>query len=463
MILQADISSIVLRAKLLLPETVSEAIKYKNNGFIKEHDQRISEAHYMYLGIKFFETPNDATPKEKQKVFQCLADIVGLYDVITPANTITQGEVELVYATDQSSNTFTIFGSGQAIFSWGIETHTQNLAGATTFTVDFKAAGLKTVRVDFSDPDSVTAITANNNGMIGVLGLSSFDNLELADFDNNRFTSVSLGEWVNTPNARFSLRYNQLSIDRVGAIIDSIELKSQPSVSGRVFDLDFNSLASRSKIPTVDGLRSSKSLDVVVDFIPESPQITVIDAASATSISLDWLDYSNNEDGFLIERSVNLLEWEEIADLPSNTTTFTDNSVSERTTYYYRIRAKALSPVTLHFSEYSNVAQVTTPSDTFPITATGGIRQVTVSWADTEDGESQWEVLRSPTSEGEYAVISTLPADSTSYVDTSLPVATRYWYQVRVTLSNGNTVTSEIVSAQTNSGSFSRSFSPSFS
>jgi hypothetical protein len=464
MILQADINAVVLRAKLLLPETVAEAVMLKNSGYEGDYSQKMNEAQYMYLGIKFFGTNTDATDLEKQKVFQCLVDIVGLYDTITQANTVTQDDVELIYQTEASSNSFSITGSGSVTFFWGVNTFTQPLSGATSFTIPFGFSGFKTVRASFSDVDSVTAITANNNGMFGVLDLSSFNNLVAANFDNNEFTGVNFGAWIDNPDVDFSLQYNRLSIDRIGAIIDSIEGNSSSGFAGRSFNLDFNSFASRDKISVVYGLLSEKTIVVQVSFIPEAPQITVIDAASATSIGLEWLDYSDNEDFFLVERSVDQLTWLEIAELPENTTSYTDSTVSEATTYYYRLRAKANSEVTLHYSAYSNTAQVTTPSDTFPITVTGGNKQITVSWNDNETAELKWEVLRALSSEGPYVNISgDLPENTNQYIDSSLLIKTRYWYQVVVTKSNGNTTTSEIGSAETNSGSFSRSFSASFS
>ena len=72
-------------------------------------------------------------------------------------------------------------------------------------------------------------------------------------------------------------------------------------------------------------------------------------------ISLSWIDNSNNETGFVIERSTaadftrNLL----VINLPSNTTRSNDDTVQRSTTYYYRVQA---ANTNVRNSAYSNVA-----------------------------------------------------------------------------------------------------------
>src|SRR5205823_11905882 len=91
--------------------------------------------------------------------------------------------------------------------------------------------------------------------------------------------------------------------------------------------------------------------------IPTAPGSLLATAVSGTSIKLTWLDLSNNESGFRIERSLTGTSgWTQIATLGANTTTYTNTGLSRRTKYYYRIVAYN----TTGTSSYSNTASTTT-------------------------------------------------------------------------------------------------------
>ncbi|MFN2599017.1 MAG: hypothetical protein ABR563_17735 [Pyrinomonadaceae bacterium] len=59
-----------------------------------------------------------------------------------------------------------------------------------------------------------------------------------------------------------------------------------------------------------------------------------------TSVVLAWADNSDNETGFLVERSTSVDSgYTQIAALPADTTSYADATVVRKTTYYYRVRA----------------------------------------------------------------------------------------------------------------------------
>ena len=72
---------------------------------------------------------------------------------------------------------------------------------------------------------------------------------------------------------------------------------------------------------------------------PAAPSNLAATATSASSIKLTWVDNSNNESGFKIERSTDNVSFTQIAVASANATTYTDSTVNPNTTYYYRIRA----------------------------------------------------------------------------------------------------------------------------
>lgn len=76
-------------------------------------------------------------------------------------------------------------------------------------------------------------------------------------------------------------------------------------------------------------------------------------------ITLNWIDNSNNEANFIIERSSDGLSFVEIAEVGANTITYTDTNLDAKTKYYYRLKATNKTDS----SAYSEVFTVTTLTD----------------------------------------------------------------------------------------------------
>lgn len=91
---------------------------------------------------------------------------------------------------------------------------------------------------------------------------------------------------------------------------------------------------------------------------PAAPSNLTASAVSSSQINLAWIDNSNNEDGFKIERSKKPKgKFKQIATVGANITTYTNTGLKRRKTYYYRIRAYN----TDGNSQYSNIANARTP------------------------------------------------------------------------------------------------------
>ena len=80
--------------------------------------------------------------------------------------------------------------------------------------------------------------------------------------------------------------------------------------------------------------------------------------ADARSVALHWEDMSGNETAYLVERSLEhgniKTSFEVVAEMPANTTTFTDTQLRTGMTYYYRVIANDSDEV----SNYSNTASI---------------------------------------------------------------------------------------------------------
>ncbi|HET6851656.1 MAG TPA: hypothetical protein VFH46_04995 [Pyrinomonadaceae bacterium] len=91
---------------------------------------------------------------------------------------------------------------------------------------------------------------------------------------------------------------------------------------------------------------------------PATPSaLTAAGTQTKGSVLLNWVDNSDNESNFLVERSTSVGGgYIQIATLAANVRTYTDNTVFRKSTYYYRVRAANAGGR----SSYSNVASVKT-------------------------------------------------------------------------------------------------------
>lgn len=91
---------------------------------------------------------------------------------------------------------------------------------------------------------------------------------------------------------------------------------------------------------------------------PAAPSaLAVVTGQGKGSAVVNWVDNSNNEESFLLERSTSLSGgYTQVAALSANTRSYTDNTLFRKTTYFYRVRAANSGGK----SSYSNVASVRT-------------------------------------------------------------------------------------------------------
>jgi hypothetical protein len=93
--------------------------------------------------------------------------------------------------------------------------------------------------------------------------------------------------------------------------------------------------------------------------LPAAPEGLAATALSSNRIDLSWSDVATNETGYRIERKPGAAgTWVQVALLETDHVQYSDESVSENTLYYYRIRA--YNPV--GDSTFSAEASATTPS-----------------------------------------------------------------------------------------------------
>ena len=83
--------------------------------------------------------------------------------------------------------------------------------------------------------------------------------------------------------------------------------------------------------------------------------------AANISATLTWDDNSNDEVGFVIERSVGTAPFVEVGRVSKDVATFKDENLLPKTLYSYRVKAYSGSIEDPVYSGYSNTASATTP------------------------------------------------------------------------------------------------------
>jgi len=88
---------------------------------------------------------------------------------------------------------------------------------------------------------------------------------------------------------------------------------------------------------------------------PPAAPTNLTASARKGAVTLNWVDNSTDESAFIVERATSLDEgFVELATLGSGATSFVDDTVVKKTTYFYRVRAAAGAAR----SAYTNIASV---------------------------------------------------------------------------------------------------------
>lgn len=190
--------------------------------------------------------------------------------------------------------------------------------------------------------------------------------------------SESTLTWDNAPADISSIITTQIDVAGVYAEWDVTsyvmgEIEGDKIISISLFDQDansantvFNSKEAGTNIPEL-------VLYSGVVEIPSTPSSLVAEAISSSKVKLTWVDNSNNEIGFKIERKTANEAYSEIVDVSSGVTTFIDSLLVEDVAYTYRVVAYNASGN----SEYSNEYSAIPNSGTFmEISLTNNVKQL---------------------------------------------------------------------------------------
>ena len=183
---------------------------------------------------------------------------------------------------------------------------------------------------------------------------------------------------------------------------------------------------------------------------PTAPTSLDISGISASEVYLTWTDTSTEEEGFIIERSLDGTTYSVVANNSRNATAFLDSGLTSDTTYYYRVSAtnsQGASATTSGSGATFAPQPPIAPSD-LSATRTSQI-EIGLTWTDNAADEDVYIVERK--TDGDFSTLAILPANDTSYADTGLDTGETYTYRVAATNAFGYSIYTAEQSATTTS------------
>ncbi len=188
------------------------------------------------------------------------------------------------------------------------------------------------------------------------------------------------------------------------------------------------------------------------------------------ALKLSWSDNANNESSFQIWYGTNGSQYNKLADIGSNVTSYT-HTMSSPSSYYYTVRAVNSSGASVFSNVYKSsltsgggtTPPPTNPPPTTPPPATGGKpaapsgltgqlngQALKLSWSDNANNESSFQIWYG-TNGSQYNKLADIGSNVTSYTHT-MSSPSSYYYTVRAVNSSGASVFSNVYKSSLTSG-----------
>ena len=177
-------------------------------------------------------------------------------------------------------------------------------------------------------------------------------------------------------------------------------------------------------------ISTAKTLLTVTPPLPAAPSNVNATSSDSSSVNLTWHDNATNELGYRIESKIGATgTYELVTTLGQNTTAGTIKSLLEGTQYYFRLQGVNAGGRSAYSNETSATTVLNHPGS---LTAQAlSSSQVLLTWTDNSATETGFKIERSPLTDTNFTEIATVGANITSFTDSGLNEATKYWYRVR--------------------------------
>lgn len=159
--------------------------------------------------------------------------------------------------------------------------------------------------------------------------------------------------------------------------------------------------------------------------LPRAPR-NVAAIVSGTDIVVSWIDASNVEDGYEVQRSLSGNPFSTIANLSVNTTSFQDGSVPPNTSYDYRVRARRDGG----FSDFADLPEGLPVAPTYVSAIPGGSTVALVSWAGASGVVTGFRVQRSTDGQVSWVDAGSVVGDQMGFDDAAREPEQQVCYRI---------------------------------
>jgi len=232
----------------------------------------------------------------------------------------------------------------------------------------------------------------------------------------------------------------------------------QASTSYTATGLDSNTLYSyvvRARDSSQNTTLDSDSTSATTDSPPpNAPTGFTATTVFQTQISLNWVDNSNDEDGFKLRRSTNQVNWTDFPDLAVNATSFDDNDsgsgLDSGTQYFYEIHSFSNDNGVSAWASANAITLEDAPTGTpTGLAATAAsTSQIDLSWTNQGTNATSNKIERSANGTSSWTNIGSVGPTEVSFSDTGLASGATWHYRVGA-YTTGGTNYSDVVSATT--------------
>lgn len=180
--------------------------------------------------------------------------------------------------------------------------------------------------------------------------------------------------------------------------------------------------------------------------LPEMPTDLAVASQTPSLVSLSWVDASEVEDGFIIQRKTGEGEFEVLATVNENVTYFNDADVQEREVYTYRILAYNSGGETTPSNEV--IADIPFAPPQLLLGNALSFEEVELNWTDASTVETGFRIERKPAG-GSWGILGVIGQNTVIFQDTSPEPNTTYSYRVFAILNGEDSEPSNVVNVTT--------------
>lgn len=295
-------------------------------------------------------------------------------------------------------------------------------------------------------------LVVSSNGSYGDIGQYSISGTILAP---TSLVYAPTNLTASVVSGRVNLAWTDSSSNETGFVVqrstDGVNFSNLATLGANVTTYsDLGVVAGATYQYRLYGLNGTTASDlsnvVTATLAPVAPASLSATVVSATQIRLNWTDVSG-ETGFRVERSLDGVNFTQIATVGTGVLTYSDATLNQNTTYIYRVRSSNAGGVSGP-SPVASAKTLTAPVPNAPTNltlTTANKSRLILRWTDNATNETGYRIEQS-TNGVTFTQIATVGANATSFTTNRLVAGQMYWYRVSAYNTAGNSAYSNVAS-----------------